>query len=446
MSISPPFLLVTSIEWKDKRSMADVKCRGFLLSVLALSHQPIDEVGMMSLLAICSLKNGVVCMSKQRGARLLGPFFFRITSISIGIGIAFGLAAIVSHLTSFSLPLPVLAVSIGIILYSGCGVVAILYSLIRKLFPRSARYYAHQGSMYLRNKHYQEALQNFHQALLLKPTSARWYYQRGLVYSSLKEYPLALQDLEQALLLGRGRWCMAAYRVRGQIYVWRENYPEALHNDQRALALASKRQQAFFYDRIGYTLLFLKEYEQAVQACNQAIALVPRYPIAYNTRGRAYLGLMNLTQARSDFEHAYQLGRQDVNAGWYAEWARLCREKGEGETVKRLNSITKADPQCTAAYACRGVAYWIQGEYEKALRELLQAIEKEPIQWGGYFWKGVVDASLHRDDEAREAIHMALAKSMPVILLSPLCWLEQARPDFYNEFAFPLLQAHTSSL
>lgn len=381
-------------------------------------------------------------MSKQRGTNLLWSFLFGI----IIIGIAFGLAGIVVHLTSSSVPLPVLVIPIGTILYLGLGTLASLYALIRRLFPKSARYYANQGSIYLRRKKYHEALENFHQALLLKPTYAWCYYQRGLVYFYLKEYQPAFQDLEQALLSSRGRWHLAAYGLRGTIYLETEKYAEALHNYQQTIELSPERKRPFFYSRVGYTLLFLKEYEQALQACNQAIALAPRSRRAYNTRGRAYLGLLNLTQARSDFERACKLDRRDVNSGWYAEWVRFCQEKGNAETVHRLNTMAKADPQCPAAYACRGVAYWIQGENQNALKELTQAIEREAIQWGGYFWKGMVNASLHRDDEAKEAINMALAKSMPVVLLSPLRWFEQVRPDFYEEFALPFLQAHISSL
>ena len=34
---------------------------------------------------------------------------------------------------------------------------------------------------------------------------------------------------------------------------------------------------------------------------------------------------------------------------------------------------------------------------------------------------------------------MALTNELPPILLSPLRWLEQDRPDFYAEYVVPLL-------
>jgi hypothetical protein len=51
----------------------------------------------------------------------------------------------------------------------------------------------------------------------------------------------------------------------------------------------------------------------------------------------------------------------------------------------------------------------------------------------------MVYASLGQDQEAREAIEMAISKDLPPILLSPLCWLEQDRPEFYAEYMVPLL-------
>jgi len=48
-------------------------------------------------------------------------------------------------------------------------------------------------------------------------------------------------------------------------------------------------------------------------------------------------------------------------------------------------------------------------------------------------------AYLGKDDEAIAAIEKSLELGLPPILLSPLRWTGQDRPDFYRKYAAPLL-------
>jgi len=56
-----------------------------------------------------------------------------------------------------------------------------------------------------------------------------------------------------------------------------------------------------------------------------------------------------------------------------------------------------------------------------------------------FFWKGIVHAYLGKDNEAIAAIEKSLELGLPPLLLSPLRWLEQDRPDFYRKYAASLL-------
>jgi hypothetical protein len=44
-------------------------------------------------------------------------------------------------------------------------------------------------------------------------------------------------------------------------------------------------------------------------------------------------------------------------------------------------------------------------------------------------------ASLGRDQEAIGALEHSLALGLPPILLAPLNWLEQEKPEFYENYA-----------
>ena len=116
-------------------------------------------------------------------------------------------------------------------------------------------------------------------------------------------------------------------------------------------------------------------------------------------------------------------------------------------TPERLEAIAAVDPQHATVHIYRGVAQWRRGHLEEALAELEQVLSSDPEQWDPYldkqfdpyFWKGMICASLRRDEEAIAAIEKSLELELPPILLTPLRWFEHDRPDFYQKYVVPLM-------
>ncbi len=121
------------------------------------------------------------------------------------------------------------------------------------------------------------------------------------------------------------------------------------------------------------------------------------------------------------------------------EWVTICQEKPELETAERLEAIAAVDPDNVNAYTCRGVALWIRASLEEASAELNRAIELDPELEDIFFWNGMVLAYLGKEEEAIAAIEKSLELRLPPALLTPLRWIEQDRPDFYNKYVVELL-------
>ncbi len=192
------------------------------------------------------------------------------------------------------------------------------------------------------------------------------------------------------------------------------------------------------YNR-GYIYYKLKEYRLAIADFNRVIEQIPNFSCAYKFRGEAYLGLRDIQQARSDCKHSWELSSAHVDHGWMMQWIEMCLEKPNVEMMNRLESIAEAEPKDYNAYLCRGTAMSLRGDFQQAIVEIDQAISLESEKWGAHFWKGMNLASLGDDEEAVAEIEQALLLDMPPILLSPLRWLEQERPEFYQKYALPLL-------
>jgi hypothetical protein len=81
----------------------------------------------------------------------------------------------------------------------------------------------------------------------------------------------------------------------------------------------------------------------------------------------------------------------------------------------------------------------LKRNFEETLTLLGQAIKLKPDAPDPYFWKGMAYASLMQDELAMGAIEQSLDLELPPILLTPLHWIEQDRPDFYQHYVVPLM-------
>lgn len=186
-----------------------------------------------------------------------------------------------------------------------------------------------------------------------------------------------------------------------------------------------------------------QEYRQAVEICNSAIELDHSDAEAYNIRAHAYLKLRQVSQAKNDYSHVYELDPTDINAAWMAEWAGMSKQHVGIGTAWRLELIAKADPYNYIAYVCRGIALGLRGKVKNGLGELKKAIPLSPEDYDAYFWQGMLSAYYYQgqshDEEVKAAIEQSLKVGLPPILLTPLYWLEKDRPDVFVKYAKPLL-------
>jgi tetratricopeptide (TPR) repeat protein len=265
-----------------------------------------------------------------------------------------------------------------------------------------AHVYRKRGFAYRRLNQFDKAIEDYSRAIELDPNYSRAYASRGSVYRVLKDYERAIEDFDQALK----------------------------HNPKYASAYNSRSETY----RLG------KEYLRALEDLNRAIELEPYYARAYARRGLIHLCLQKNQQARDDYLRSWQLNPAHVPSAWMAEWTKWCLKGNDREMADRLEVIAAINPHHYLAYVCQGVALWQRQRYAEALDKLeKKAIQLETENWDAYFWKGMVCASLSQDEDAIASIEISLDLEMPPILLAPLRWLEQDRPDFYAQYVIPLL-------
>ncbi len=319
-----------------------------------------------------------------------------------------------------------------------------IYTILVAINPFDATAFLNRSWAYLEVKKYQKAIRSADRviainakisSLVSKANLAMAYNNRGAAYMGLNEHERALQDFHHALELNPG--ITLAHINRGYTYYRLKEYQQAIQNFDRALELNPKDTSVYFSR--GNTYGRLKEYGRAVDDFNHVIELAPNFACAYNNRGNAYLGLGNIQLARADCSRSWKMNPEHVEHGWSTQWIEMCLVRPGADMDVCLDKIASANPQDADAYVCRGAALWLRGNFEQSLIELEQAILLEPDGWDKYFWAGMACAFLGRDQEAIGALEHSLASGLPPVLLAPLRWLEQDKPEFYENHAKALL-------
>lgn len=315
---------------------------------------------------------------------------------------------------------------------------SLLEELIQKSsFPRAllAPIYSRRGNTYHFFKEYQQAIADYHRALEVDPNYTSAYSSRGWTYYWLKDYQQAFVDFNHAVELDpRDPY---AYCRRGWAYGRLKSYQQAITDFDHALELDPDFSWA--YCGRGCVYHDLKDYQQALVDFNHALELDPNYPFAYRLRGHTHLWLKDIKQARADYTRSWQLDPSGIRYGWMIKWIDMCLERPTSNTAEWLEAIAAIDPQRYTACVCRGTANYLSNHFEEALAELEQAIQLKAEEWSAYFWKGMICASMGRDKDAIAAIEKALELDLPPVLLAPLRWFEQDRPEFFEEYAKALL-------
>ena len=304
-----------------------------------------------------------------------------------------------------------------------------------ELIPDDPRGYYNRGRANRNLKEYQRAIEDYNHALKLDPEYVYAYNGRGNAYADLKEYKRAIEDYDRALELDPKY--IDAYNNRGRVYYELKEYKRSVEEYTWALELDPKHVLA--YNNRGLAYYDLKEYERTVKDFQYSIELDPENSVIYLLLGYSYLWLKDIKQAHKAFLQSWQLELTNINYSLMAEWTTMYQKKPDPQMAERLETVAANAPEDVVAFICRGIAFWIHERFEEALSELNQAIPLNPELEDTFFWKGVVLAYMGPDNDAVAAIEKSLELDLPPLLLSPLRWLEQDRPDFYHKYAASLL-------
>lgn len=122
----------------------------------------------------------------------------------------------------------------------------------------------------------------------------------------------------------------------------------------------------------GVGRLHQESPEAAIESFNQALALAPAYADAYFERGNAYFDLEQLDQAATDYEAAFNAGRQDISL--IMELGRVYYFLGRLDDALRLGQMELTlGPDHVVSHLDLGLVHLAAGQAEAAQTAFAQA-------------------------------------------------------------------------
>jgi tetratricopeptide (TPR) repeat protein len=177
---------------------------------------------------------------------------------------------------------------------------------------------------------------------------------------------------------------------QGNVAVRDKNYELAIRRFTEALEAGEYNQ--FYTDRAdAYNRM--KQYDRALADANQALQLYPQAPETLAERARTLVELGRLDEAKRDLALAWKIdpgtGRLKTTRAWLA--SKLVRQGWElqkqgdyDKAIADLNEAVKADPAHAEALYWRGRTHEIRGDLNQAQADLEGAIRLNPRYFEAY--------------------------------------------------------------
>lgn len=246
----------------------------------------------------------------QVGEQAMADRYTYLPSIGIAIMVVWGMSALINNeqiRKKFLFPAAIAVLAaLAILTYNQCGYwknSAILCSHALHVTKNNYKMHHNLGTSFFKEGKIKEAIYHFDQAIRINPNN-RSYNGRGEIYARAGRYQQALDDFNNAISLNVRD--ADGYYNRGLTYDIIGQHQLAIADFNRAISLKSDHVNA--YNNKGIIYARLGQHQQAIDDFTKAISIEPDYTNAYANRGIAYFSRGNNEQGCSDAKKACELG------------------------------------------------------------------------------------------------------------------------------------------
>ena len=238
-----------------------------------------------------------------------------------------------------------------------------------------AETYNLQGETHIKNKSYNQAVNDFSQAIEINPDYVDAIINRGRAFIELGRFNDALLDFNHALQIEK--YDAELYNMRGEIYLQNNMSDQAIKDFTKALILDPMCSNAYLnrgraYSEKGMQEEAMTDFDQAVRADYDKTS--------FSYTGPAVSEVFADKENRAGKEEArkfYEQGVTDLENEKYVEAV---------DNFSRAITLSSADAE---SYINRGRAYIKLEQPDKAMDDFNHAALCDPLNSSLYFWRAL---------------------------------------------------------
>lgn len=250
--------------------------------------------------------------------------------------------------------------------------------------PGCVEAWIEHGILALSESRFEEASEDFLQALRRDARNPMALVGRGHLYLAQGDRARAVEDASKALdvstrAIDRDRATAETWYARGLAKMLLED-GSALQDFVMAVSLERElmdahTERAEIYRARGRT-------QDAIDQLTRAVGIRPDYAVGYLARARVHFEAQDFDAALADCDRALEINPQYARA-WHNRGLINLQQEEVETAIEDLSEAISADPEYASAHVYRAQAYIAFGNTAAARADLERAKELEPDGWAG---------------------------------------------------------------
>jgi tetratricopeptide (TPR) repeat protein len=277
-------------------------------------------------------------------------------------------------------------------------------------------------AQFIKTGNYREAMWATQKIVDKTSNSGAPFYMRGQVYVLEKNYQRAIEDFQKAMRLDKSAYEKDAqlhYEIGDAYYQWGK-YPEAIRFFDRTISLNPGHLQALVARGTSYAQI--DKLFPAEADFDAALEIDPEYSWARRNRAQLYFMIDDYEGAIADISKCLEADHKTYSQDYAAFAMRGKAYHNLNQQKKALEDFNRAlevNARYVLALIYRGTLYAEMKEYDRALDDLNRAVAYEPANEHALFSRGVLHNLLDRLDPALQDFRKAheLSRENPTIHL-----------------------------
>ena len=230
------------------------------------------------------------------------------------------------------------------------------------------------------------------------------HFECGKAYSAIQDFQNAIEQYSEAIKLNPEY--TYAYTNRGIAKDILGQRERAIEDFDIAISIDPKNYKA--YNGRASSKVDLDRNEEAITDFDAAIRIKPEYAEAYNNRGAAKAGLGRNEEAVADYSRAIHINPGSAEAYFNRGNAKADLDRNE-EAIVDYDAAIRIKPGFAEAYLSQGNAKANLGWYKDAIEDFSDAINRNREYTNAYKSRGLARKFLGQFSAAKEDFERAQA-------------------------------------